>query len=131
MTAKTSIPILCPLIVATALFMENLDGSIISTALPSIARALDTSPLRLNLAITSYLFSLAVFIPLSGWIADRFGAKSVFRTAIGLFTLSSIGCGFSQTLPELVTMRLLQGLGGAMMVPVGRLVLLRTIPKNQ
>lgn len=109
--------------------MENLDGSIIATALPAIARSLNTNPIHLNLAITSYMFSLAVFIPLSGWVADRFGARTVFRAAIVIFTLSSAGCGLSETLPELVIFRILQGIGGAMMVPVGRLVLLRTIPK--
>jgi len=118
-----------PLIVACALFMENLDSSIIATALPSISRSLGTSPIHLNLAITSYMFSLAVFIPLSGWVADRFGARMVFCAAIVIFMLSSVCCGLSQNLPELVISRLLQGMGGAMMVPVGRLVLLRTIPK--
>ncbi|HVY13378.1 MAG TPA: MFS transporter, partial [Alphaproteobacteria bacterium] len=129
--AQRAYPLLCPLIIATALFMENLDGAVIATALPAIARSLHTDPLRLNFAITSYLFSLAVFIPLSGWMADRFGARTVFRAAIGVFTLSSIACGLSQTLWQLVAARLVQGLGGAMMVPVGRLVLLRTVPKNQ
>lgn len=115
-----------PLIIACALFMENLDGSIIATALPSISRSLDTSPIHLNLAITSYMFSLAVFIPLSGWMADRFGALIIFRAAIFIFMLSSAGCGLSQNLGELVISRMFQGIGGAMMVPVGRLVLLRT-----
>jgi len=118
-----------PLIIACALFMENLDGSIIATALPTIARSLNTSPIHLNLAITSYMFSLAVFIPLSGWMADRFGALTVFRAAIFIFMLSSAGCGLSQNLAELVIGRMFQGLGGAMMVPVGRLVLLRTVSK--
>ena len=121
--------LLTPLIVACALFMEQLDGSIIATALPGIAKSLQTDPLHLNLAITSYMFSLAVFIPLSGWIADRFGARKVFRAAIVVFTLGSICCGFSFDLWSLVLSRVLQGAGGAMMVPVGRLVLLRTIPK--
>jgi EmrB/QacA subfamily drug resistance transporter len=123
--------LLVPLVVACALFMEQMDGSIIATALPSISRALHTDPLHLNLAITSYMFSLAVFIPLSGWVADRFGARTVFRGAIIVFTLGSIACGMSNSLPELVLARVLQGIGGAMMVPVGRLVLLRTIPKAQ
>jgi len=122
--------VLTPLIIACALFMENLDSSIIATALPTIANSLHTDPLRLNLAITSYMFSLAVFIPLSGWTADRLGARTVFRAAIVVFTLGSISCGLSTSLLSLVLSRILQGLGGAMMVPVGRLVLLRTIAKK-
>ena len=120
-----------PLIVACALFMENLDGAIIATALPAIALSLNTSPIHLNLAITSYMFSLAVFIPLSGWVADRFGARTVFRAAIIIFMIGSAGCGLSESLAELVIFRIIQGLGGAMMVPVGRLVILRTIPKSR
>ena len=123
--------VLVPLIVACALFMENLDSTVIATALPAIARSLDEDPLRLNLAITSYLLSLAVFIPLSGWVADRYGARSVFRAAIVVFTLGSACCGAAQSLPELVAARILQGMGGAMMVPVGRLVMLRTVPKSE
>jgi EmrB/QacA subfamily drug resistance transporter len=120
-----------PLIVACGLFMENLDSTVVATALPAIARTLNEDPLRLNLAITSYLLSLAVFIPLSGWLADRVGARIVFGSAIVVFTLGSIGCGFSQSLGQLVATRMLQGIGGAMMVPVGRLVLMRTIPKAE
>ncbi|MDE1901224.1 MAG: MFS transporter [Alphaproteobacteria bacterium] len=120
-----------PLVVACALFMEQMDGSIIATALPRIAQSLHTDPLHLNLAITSYMFSLAIFIPLSGWVADRFGARTVFTAAIVVFTLGSIACGLSQDLPQLVLARIFQGMGGAMMVPVGRLALLRTIPKAQ
>jgi len=119
------------LIVACALFMEHLDGSIIATALPSISRSLVADPLHLNLAITSYMFSLAVFIPLSGWAADRYGARNIFRAAIVVFTIGSICCGFSVSLLMLVMSRILQGMGGAMMVPVGRLLVLRTIPKSQ
>jgi EmrB/QacA subfamily drug resistance transporter len=122
---------LVPLIVACALFMENLDSTVIATALPAIARSLDEDPLRLNLAITSYLLSLAVFIPLSGWVADRYGARSVFRAAIVVFTLGSVCCGISQNLLELIASRIFQGMGGAMMVPVGRLVMLRTVPKSE
>lgn len=118
------------LIVACGLFMEQLDGSIIATALPSIARSLHTDPLHLNLAITSYMFSLAVFIPLSGWVADRLGARTVFRSAIVIFTLGSVLCGLSFDLFTLVLSRIIQGIGGAMMVPVGRLILLRTVPKS-
>lgn len=122
---------LVPLIVACALFMENLDATIISTALPSIARDLNEDPLHLSLAITSYLLSLAIFIPLSGWMADRYGARTVFRNAILLFVLGSLGCAASEGIGGLVVARVLQGLGGAMMVPVGRLVLLREIPKAE
>jgi len=119
-----------PLLVACALFMEHLDSTIIATALPEIARSMNEDPLRLSLAITSYLLSLAVFIPLSGWAADRFGARRIFRSAIVLFTIGSVLCGLSQSLPQLVAARILQGIGGAMMVPVGRLVLLRQVPKQ-
>jgi EmrB/QacA subfamily drug resistance transporter len=122
--------LLIPVIVACGLFMENLDMSIISTALPAIARDMHESPIRLNLAITSYLLSIAVFIPASGWFADRFGARTVFRAAIVIFTLGSIGCGLSDTLWQLVGTRIVQGMGGAMMVPVGRLVMLRAVPKS-
>jgi EmrB/QacA subfamily drug resistance transporter len=129
MPFKPSRQIIVPLIVAGALFMQNLDSTVISTAIPTIAASLGEDPLRLNLAITSYLLSLAIFIPLSGWTADRFGARNVFRTAILVFTLGSVGCGFAHSLPELVVARIIQGMGGAMMVPVGRLALLRTVAK--
>jgi EmrB/QacA subfamily drug resistance transporter len=119
-----------PLIVASALFMENLDSTVITTSLPIIARSFDEDVLRLNMAMTCYLLSLAVFIPLSGWVADRFGARTVFRTAIGVFTLGSILCGVSVSTEMFVLARILQGIGGAMMVPVGRLVILRTVPKT-
>ncbi len=111
--------------------MELLDGSIIATALPAIARSLHTDPIHLNLAITAYLFSLALFIPLSGWAADRFGARKVFRAAILIFTLASALCGLSQSLLQLVCARLVQGLGGSMMMPVGRLVVLKMVPKHK
>ena len=130
MPISRSRPILVPLVVACAMFMQNLDSTVIATALPTIARALDESPLRLNVAITCYLLSLAVFIPISGWTADRFGARRVFSTAIVVFTLGSIGCGCATSLPALVASRIVQGMGGAMMVPVGRLVLLRTVEKS-
>ena len=123
-------PILVPLVVACAMFMQNLDSTVIATALPTIARALDESPLTLNVAITCYLLSLAVFIPISGWTADRFGARRVFSAAIVVFTLGSIGCGMANSLAALVAARILQGMGGALMVPVGRLVLLRTVEKS-
>jgi EmrB/QacA subfamily drug resistance transporter len=122
---------LAPIIVGCALFMEMLDATVISTALPAMARSLHEDPIKLNLAITSYLLSLAVFIPISGWMADRFGARTVFRTAIIIFTTGSVFCGFSNSLPELVASRILQGFGGAMMVPVGRLIVLKTIAKSE
>jgi EmrB/QacA subfamily drug resistance transporter len=122
---------LIPLIVACSLFMENLDSTIIATALPSIARSLGENPVRLSLAITCYLFSLAVFIPISGWVADRFGARNVLRTGIAIFTIGSIACGLSESLTGFVVARTLQGMGGAMMTPVGRLVLLRSVPKPE
>jgi EmrB/QacA subfamily drug resistance transporter len=121
---------LVPLIVAVALFMENMDSTVIATSLPAIAADLGTSPLALKLAMTSYLLSLAVFIPASGWTADRFGARSVFRAAIAVFILGSIGCAFANSLEGFVAARILQGMGGAMMTPVGRLVLVRTIEKR-
>jgi EmrB/QacA subfamily drug resistance transporter len=121
---------LIPLIVATALFMENMDATVIATSLPAIAADIGTSPLTLKLAITSYLLSLAVFIPASGWTADRFGARMVFAIAIGVFMLGSIGCALSSSVTDFVIARIVQGIGGAMMTPVGRLVLLRSIDKS-
>ncbi|UTH72577.1 MFS transporter [Chromobacterium sp. IIBBL 290-4] len=118
-----------PLIVATALFMENMDATVISTSLPVIAQDLAVDPISLKLALTSYLVSLAVFIPISGWMADRFGARRIFRAAILVFMLGSLLCAGTSTLHGFVMARFLQGIGGAMMVPVGRLVILRTIDK--
>ncbi len=120
-----------PLIVACALFMENLDTSALATTLPAIAASMNESPLQVSMAISTYLLSIAVFIPVSGWIADRYGARNVFRAAIALFVLGSIFCGFAITTWQLVAARALQGVGGALMVPVGRLVVLRRIPKDQ
>ena len=122
---------LLPLIVACALFIENMDSTVISTSLPAIAADLGTDPIALKLALTTYLLSLAVFIPISGWIADRFGARPTFISAITVFLLGSIACAASGSLGALVAARFLQGIGGAMMVPVGRLVLLRTVPKQE
>src|ERR1700758_2007576 len=119
-----------PLIVATALFMENMDSTVIATSLPAIAADIGTSPLTLKLAITSYLLSLAVFIPASGWTADRFGARIVFALAVGVFIVGSIGCAMSGSVTDFVFARILQGMGGAMMTPVGRLVLLRSVDKR-
>lgn len=122
---------LLPLIVGTALFMQTLDATIIATALPSMARSVGEDPVRLNLAITAYLLSAAVFIPISGWAVERFGARNVFRAAIGLFALSSALCGVANSLAELVGARMLQGIGGAMMLPVGRTLVLRSVPKTE
>jgi EmrB/QacA subfamily drug resistance transporter len=110
--------------------MENMDGTVISTSLPAIALDLHQDPIVLKLALTSYMLTLAVFIPASGWVADRFGARTVFCSAIVIFTIGSILCGASTSLPTLIAARVFQGLGGAMMVPVGRLVLLRSIAKS-
>jgi EmrB/QacA subfamily drug resistance transporter len=120
-----------PLIIAVALFMENMDSTVISTSLPAIAADIGTNPLALKLAVTSYLLSLAVFIPASGWTADRFGARTVFRAAIAVFMLGSIGCALSSSLPDFVIARIVQGMGGAMMTPVGRMVLVRTIDRRE
>jgi EmrB/QacA subfamily drug resistance transporter len=119
-----------PLIVAVALFMENMDSTVIATSLPAIAQALGTSPLTLKLAVTSYLLALAIFIPASGWTADRFGARNVFRLAIGVFMLGSIGCALSGSLEQFVLARIVQGIGGAMMTPVGRLIVVRSTDKR-
>jgi EmrB/QacA subfamily drug resistance transporter len=118
---------LTAVIVASALIMQNLDSSVIATALPAMARDLNSEPLHLSAAITSYLVALTVFIPLSGWVADRFGAKRVFMVAIAVFAFASALCGLSRGLGELVAARVLQGLGGAMMVPVARLLLMRQV----
>jgi EmrB/QacA subfamily drug resistance transporter len=120
-----------PLIVAVSLFMENMDSTVIATSLPAIALDIGVSPLALKLAVTSYLLSLAIFIPASGWTADRFGARNVFRIAIGVFVLGSIGCALSHSLEEFVGARILQGVGGAMMTPVGRLIVVRSIDKER
>ena len=119
-----------PLILAVALFMENMDSTVIATSLPAIAADIHTNPIALKLALTSYLVSLAIFIPVSGWMADRFGAKNVFRAAIAVFVIGSVACAFSNSLGAFVVSRFLQGMGGAMMTPVGRLVLVRSTPKH-
>lgn len=118
------------LIIASAVFMEQLDSTVLATALPAMARSFDVSPLHMSVALTAYLLGLAVFIPASGYVADRFGARPVFAGAIVLFTLGSILCGQADSLAFLTGARLLQGIGGAMMVPIGRLVLLRTVAKR-
>ncbi len=120
-----------PLIVATALFMQQLDATVLSTSLPAIARDFNANPIHLKLAVTTYLLALAIFIPASSWVADRFGARNVFRIAMAVFALGSICCALSDGLMTLVASRALQGVGGAMMVPVGRIVVLRAIPKHE
>src|SRR5246500_2308587 len=122
---------LTAVIVACAMFMQNLDSTVIATALPTMAKAFGADPVHMNVALTSYLLSLAVFIPASGWVADRYGARTVFRAAIAVFTIGSILCGRADSLAFLVVSRVLQGIGGAMMVPVGRLVLLRMAAKQE
>ena len=122
---------LTALIVASALFMENLDSTVIATSLPAIAASIQSDPIALKLAFTAYLLSLAVFIPVSGWAADRFGARTVFCTAIGVFLVGSIGCAVSSSLTDFVLARIIQGMGGAMMTPVGRLVVVRSAPRHE
>lgn len=117
-------------IVGCAFFMETMDGTVIATSLPAIALDMDEKPITLKLAMISYLVSVAVFIPISGWMADRFGTRRVFSSAIGIFMVGSILCGMSHTLAEFVAARFLQGIGGAMMIPTGRLVILRNVSKT-
>lgn len=118
-------------IVAVALFMEQVDSTIIATALPAIAEDLGTTPLTLNVAVTAYLLALAIFIPVSGWVADRFGARNVFRLAIVVFLCGSVCCALSTSLYTFVASRIFQGIGGAMMTPVARLIILRSVEKSQ
>ena len=120
-----------PWVVATALFMEQLDSTIVNTAVPTMAVSLGVTPLSLKSVVTSYILSLAVAIPVSGWMADRFGTKRVFMSAIAIFTIASILCGLSVNTPMLVAARLLQGFGAAMMMPVGRITIIRTFPKAE
>ena len=130
-TPGESLKRLLPWLVAVAFFMESLDTTILNTAVPTIAKALAVAPLSMKAVLSSYTLSLSVFIPISGWMADRFGTRRVFASAIGLFTLGSLLCGISSNLHVLVACRILQGCGGAMMVPVGRLTLVRTFPKSE
>src|SRR5579872_4271133 len=116
-----------PLIVAVALFMENMDSTVIATSLPVIARDIGTTPLALKLAITSYLLACAMFLPLSGWTADRFGARTVFRAAICVFVTGSICCACWGWRTQFILARAIGGMGGAMMTPVGRLILVRSV----
>ena len=120
-----------PWVVAAALFMEQLDSTIVNTAVPAMAENLHVTPLSLKAVVTSYILSLAVCIPVSGWMADRFGTRRVFSSAVALFTIASILCGLSLNAPMLVAARILQGIGAAMMMPVGRLAIIRTFPKSE
>src|SRR5471032_2105826 len=122
---------LLPWLVAVGFFMESLDTTILNTAVPTIAQALKVTPLSMKAVLASYTLSLAVFIPVSGWMADRFGTRRVFSSAIGLFTLGSFLCGISSDIHVLVACRVLQGCGGAMMVPVGRITMVRTFAKSE
>jgi EmrB/QacA subfamily drug resistance transporter len=131
MNLPVSQNMIVPLIVASALFMENLDSTVITTALPQMAVTFGTTPIHLSIGITAYVLSLAIFIPVSGWFADRFGARTVFRTAITVFTIGSVLCGFCNNVAELAGARVLQGMGGAMMVPVGRLIMFRSVAKAE
>ena len=120
-----------PWVVAAALFMEQLDATIVNTAVPSMAASLQVTPLSLKAVVTSYILSLAVCIPVSGWVADRFGTRRVFMTAVAIFTIASMLCGLAVNVPMLVAARILQGLGAAMMMPVGRLAIIRTFAKSE
>jgi EmrB/QacA subfamily drug resistance transporter len=124
-------PKVVALIVASAVIMQQIDATVITTALPQMALSLHSDPITLSVAVTAYLLSVAVFIPVSGWAADRFGGRIIFRAAIGVFTVGSVLCGLSNNAIELTGARVLQGLGGAMMVPVGRLVLFRSVERSQ
>jgi EmrB/QacA subfamily drug resistance transporter len=123
--------LLVPAIIGGALFMQTLDSTVITNALPTMAKSLGEDPLKLNLAISCYFLSTAVFLPLSGWAADKFGSRKVFKFAIALFALSSLCCGLAQDLTQLVLARIVQGMAGALMAPVGRLILLKTVAKSE
>jgi EmrB/QacA subfamily drug resistance transporter len=130
-TPGDSVRRLLPWLVAVAFFMESVDTTILNTAVPAIAKALAVAPLSMKAVLSSYTLSLAVFIPISGWMADRFGTRRVFASAIGLFTLGSLLCGISNNIHVLVACRILQGFGGAMMMPVGRLTMVRTFARSE
>jgi EmrB/QacA subfamily drug resistance transporter len=125
------VPLVIPLVIACGMFMSQLDSTIIATSTPQMALSLGVNPLLLNIAITSYLISMAVFIPISGWFADRFGPRRVFCGALVTFLLGSVLCGFAESPTMLIAARVIQGMGGAMMTPVGRLILVRSFPKAQ
>ncbi|MGA2871592.1 MAG: MFS transporter, partial [Verrucomicrobiota bacterium] len=128
---ETPVKKVLPWLVAIAFFMESLDATILNTAVPMISQALHIAPLSMKSVLSSYTLSLAVFIPISSWMADKFGTRLVFSSAIGLFTLGSLLCGLSNDIHLLVLFRILQGFGGAMMVPVGRLTIVRTFAKSE
>lgn len=123
--------IVIPFIISLTMFMEGIDTTIINTAIPSMSRSLQVNPIDLKIALISYLLSLAIFIPISGWISDKFGVKRIFILAIAIFTASSLWCGFSHHLTELVIARLAQGFGGSLTLPVGRLIIVRTFERNE
>ncbi len=120
-----------PWIAAMAFFMQSLDATILNTALPAIATSLERSPLAMQSAVISYTLTVAMLIPVSGWLADRFGTRKIFIIAVSLFTLGSLACALSPSLSILVTSRVIQGVGGAMMMPVARLALLRAYPRSE
>lgn len=122
--------LIAPLIVACAMFMESVDANVIVTALPAMARDFGRDPVTLKIAVTSYVLGLGVFIPVCGWLADRFGARTVFRTAIGIFVTGSLLCAASNSLATFTLARFVQGVGGAMMVPVGRIIIFRVVHKT-
>ena len=130
-SSNNSVKRLLPWLVAIAVFMEALDTTILNTAVPTIAAALAVAPLSMKAVLSSYTLSLAVFIPVSGWMADRYGTRRVFSSAIAIFTIGSVLCGISNSIHMLVICRILQGCGGAMMVPVGRLTMVRTFAKSE
>ena len=119
-----------PWVVATALFMEQLDSTIVNTGIPAMAASLGVTPLSLKAVVTSYILSLAVSIPISGWLAERFGSRRVFMSAVALFTVSSVLCGLAVNATMLVAARVPQGIAAAMMMPVGRMAIVRTFPKG-
>src|SRR5579862_5902861 len=131
MTDKIYSKSIIAFIVSLAMFMEAVDTTIINTSIPVMSSSLQVNPIDLKIALISYLLSLAIFIPISGWIADKFGIKKIFIGAVMIFTVSSIWCGFSHSLFELVVARMLQGFGGSLTLPVGRLILLRTFPRHE
>lgn len=120
-----------PWIAAMAFFMQALDATILNTALPAIAQSLNRSPLAMQSAVISYTLTVALLIPVSGWLADRYGTRKVFIVAVSLFTLGSLACALSGSLTSLVAFRVVQGVGGAMMMPVARLALLRAYPRSE
>src|ERR1700755_1873254 len=122
---------IAPLIVACAMFIEAVDANVIVTAIPAMAHAFGRDPVTLKIAVTSYVLGLGVFIPICGWVADRFGSRTVFRTAIGIFVVGSLMCAASTSLATLVAARFVQGGGGAWMVPFGRIIIFRSMPKSE